>query len=307
MGVLDGKVAIVTGAGLGLGRIEALALADAGAKVVVNDLGTELDGTGSSDSAAHEVVREIEAAGGQAIASFGDVSNWDDARRIVRSAVEAFGDLNILLNNAGIQRDGMIVKMTEDQWDSVIRVHLKGHFSMIKHTMDYWREKSKESGGQELYGRLISTASDSFMMGNLGQPNYAAAKAGIAHLTLSAAREVQRFGATANVILPRARTRMTMSGPWASIFAEPEDGGFDTFSPEHIGPLAVWVASPHSQNVSGQLIQLWGKSVRVFEAPRPGLQVDSDEAWTVDSLQAVLGPYFEDKKPIEDSFALPMM
>ena len=307
MGILDGKVAIVTGAGLGLGRIEALALAEAGARVVVNDLGTELDGTGSSDSPAHNVVKEIEAAGGTAVASFGDVSNWEDAHRIVREAVETFGDLNILLNNAGIQRDGMIVKMTEDQWDSVIRVHLKGHFSMIKHTMDYWREKSKATGGEPLYGRLISTASDSFMMGNLGQPNYAAAKAGIAHLTLSAAREAQRFGATANVILPRARTRMTMSGPWASIFAPPGDGGFDVFAPEHIGPLAVWVASPLSQNVSGQLIQLWGKNIRVFEAPKPGLEFENDEPWTVDGLQAVLGPYFEDKKPIEDSFALPMM
>ena len=307
MGILDGKVAIVTGAGLGLGRIEALALAAEGASVVVNDLGVDLAGSGSSDDPAQSVVREIEAAGGKAIAAFGDVANWDDAQRIVRSAVDSFGDLNILLNNAGIQRDGMIVKMTEDQWDSVIKVHLKGHFAMIKHTMDYWREKSKAHGGEPLYGRLISTASDSFMMGNLGQPNYAAAKAGVAHLTLSAAREVQRFGATANVILPRARTRMTMSGPWAGIFAEPEDGGFDVFSPEHIGPLAAWVASPHSQNVSGQLIQLWGKNVRVFEAPKPGLDYENDAPWTVDSLQAELGPYFKNKKPIEDSFALPMM
>jgi len=307
MGILDGKVAIVTGAGLGLGRIEALALAEAGASVLVNDLGSNLDGEGSDESPANDVVREIEAAGGKAAAAFGDVSNWEDAQRIVRQAVDQFGDCNIVLNNAGIQRDGMIVKMTEDQFDSVMRVHVKGHFAMIKHTMDYWREKSKAGGGEPLYGRLISTASDSFMMGNLGQPNYAAAKAAIAHLTISAARECQRFGATANVILPRARTRMTMSGPWASIFAEPEDGSFDAFAPEHIGPLAVWVASPHAAGVSGQLIQLWGKHIRVFAAPTPMLDHENEEPWTVDGLQKVLGPFFEGKKPIEDGFALPMM
>ena len=307
MGTLDGKVAIVTGAGLGLGRIEALALAKEGASVVVNDLGVGLEGDGKDEGPAQDVVKEIEAGGGKAIASFGDVSDWDAAQRIVRSAVDAFGDLNILLNNAGIQRDGMIVKMTEDQFDSVLKVHVKGHFAMIKHTMDYWREKSKAQGGEPLYGRLISTASDSFMMGNLGQPNYAAAKAAIAHLTLSAARECQRFGATANVILPRARTRMTMSGPWKDIFKEPEDGSFDNFSPEHIGPLVAWIASPHSANVSGQLFQLWGKHIRVFAPPTASLDHENDEAWTVDNLQDVLGPFFEGKKPIEDGFALPMM
>lgn len=306
MGLLDGKVAVVTGAGLGLGRVEALALAEAGAQVVVNDLGTELSGAGAGEAPAREVVQEIEAAGGRAIASFGDVSDWEDARRIVRSAVEHFGDLNILVNNAGIQRDGMIVRMDEAQWDSVIRVHLKGHFNMIKHTMDYWREKSKAGEGAPLYGRLVSTASDSFMMGNLGQPNYAAAKAGIAHLTLSAARECARFQATANVILPRARTRMTMSGPWSSIFAAPEDGSFDVFAPEHVGPLVVWLASPHSAGVSGQLIQVFGKHLRVYAPPVPMLDHENDEPFTVENLQALLGPFFEDKKPIEDGFALPM-
>lgn len=304
MGILDGKVAIVTGGGLGLGRIEALALAKEGASVIVNDLGTTLEGAGTDEGPAGDVVKEIEAAGGKAATAFGDVSNWDDAQRIVRTAVDTFGDMNILMNNAGIQRDGMIVKMTEDQFDSVIKVHLKGHFAMIKHTMDYWRERSK--AGQDVYGRLISTASDSFMMGNLGQPNYAAAKAGITHLTISAARECERFGATANIVLPRARTRMTMTGPWASIFAKPEDGSFDAFAPEHLGPLVAWIASPHSANVSGQLFQLWGKQIKVYAPPVPQLDHTNDEAWTVDSLQSVLGPYFADKKPIEDGFALPM-
>lgn len=307
MGTLDGKVAIVTGAGQGLGRVEALALAKEGAAVVVNDLGVETDGSGGSEEPSRAVVKEIEAAGGKAVAAFGDVSNWHDSARLVRTAVESFGDLNILMNNAGIQRDGMIVKMTEGQFDSVLQVHVKGHFAMIKHTMDYWRKKSKEQGGAPLYGRIISTASDSFMMGNLGQPNYAAAKAAIAHLTLSAARECQRFGATANVILPRARTRMTMDGPWASIFRKPEDGSFDTFSPEHIGPLVAWLASPHAAQVSGQLIQLWGKHIRVYAPPTPSLDHENDVPWTVDGLQKVLGPFFEGKKPVEDGFALPMM
>ena len=305
MGMLDGKVAVVTGAGQGLGRVEALELARHGASVVVNDLGTRADGTGASEEPAQSVVKEIEAAGGKAVAAFGDVADWDDAQRIVRSAVDSFGDLHILVNNAGFSRDGMIVKMEEEQWDAVIRVHMKGHFCMIRHTMGYWREKSKAQGGEPLYGRLISTASDAFLMGNVGQPNYAAAKAGITYLTMSAARECQRFGATANVVLPRARTRMTNTGPWAGIFAKPEEG-FDTFAPEHIGPIVAWVASPHAQNVSGNLLQVWGKHVRVFERPQPALDFENDKEWSVDDLQKVLGPFFESKKPIDDSFMLPM-
>lgn len=306
MGILDGKVAIVTGSGQGLGRIEAIELARHGAAVVVNDLGTAPDGSGSSEEPAKSVVKEIEAMGGRAVAAFGDVARWEDAERIVRTAVEAFGDLNILLNNAGFSRDGMIVKMDQDMFESVLRVHAVGHFCMIRHAMGYWREKSKAEGGAPLYGRIISTASDSFLMGNLGQPNYAAAKAAVTYLTLSAARECQRFGATANVILPRARTRMTSTGPWASIFAKPAEG-FDTFSPEHIGPVAVWLASPHSQNVSGNLIQVWGRHVRVYAPPTPALDHENETPWTVDELQKVLGPFFEGRKPVEDSFALPMM
>jgi 3-oxoacyl-[acyl-carrier protein] reductase len=305
MGTLTGRVAIVTGAGQGLGRVEALALAQEGAAVVVNDLGTNPDGTGASEEPARAVVKEIEAAGGKAVATFGDVADWAQAERIVKSAVDAFGDLHIVVNNAGFSRDGMLVKMTEEMWDSVMRVHAKGHFCMIRHTMAYWRDRSKASGGQPVHGRLISTASDAFMMGNLGQPNYAAAKAAITHLTLSAARECQRLGATANVILPRARTRMTSTGPWAAIFQKPAEG-FDTFSPEHIGPVVAWLASPHAANVSGNLIQVWGKHVRVYAAPKPALDHENEVPWTVDELQKVLGPFFEKRKPIEDSFCLPM-
>ncbi|MCP4004403.1 MAG: SDR family NAD(P)-dependent oxidoreductase [bacterium] len=305
MGILDGKVAIVTGAGQGLGRIEALELASHGASVVVNDLGTASDGTGASEEPAKSVVEEIENLGGKAVAAFGDVADWDAAQSIVQAAVDHFGDLNILVNNAGFSRDGMIVKMTEEQFDSVIRVHVKGHFCMIRHTMSFWREKSKASGGEPLYGRLISTASDAFLMGNVGQPNYAAAKGGITFLTLSAAREAQRFGATANVILPRARTRMTMQGPWASIFAKPEEG-FDQMAPDHIGPVVGWLASPHASHVSGNLLQVWGKHVRVYERPQPALDFENENEWSIDELQKVLGPFFDGKKPVEDSFALPM-
>jgi NAD(P)-dependent dehydrogenase (short-subunit alcohol dehydrogenase family) len=305
MGSLNGKVAIVTGGGQGLGRIEALALAKEGAAVVVNDLGTNADGSGASEEPARNVVKEIEAAGGKAVAAFGDVADWAQSERIVQAAVEQFGDLHIVVNNAGFSRDGMIVKMTEEMWDSVIRVHAKGHFCMIRHTMAHWRDRSKANGGQPIYGRLISTASDAFMMGNLGQPNYAAAKAAITHLTLSAARECQRLGATANVILPRARTRMTSTGPWAAIFQKPAEG-FDTFSPEHIGPVVAWLASPNAANVTANLIQVWGKHVRIYAAPKPALDHENDKPWTVDELQKVLGPFFEKRKPIEDSFCLPM-
>jgi 3-oxoacyl-[acyl-carrier protein] reductase len=304
MGTLSGKVAIVTGAGQGLGRIEALALAQEGAAVVVNDLGTHADGSGASEGPARGVVKEIEAQGGKAVAAFGDVADWQQSERIVKTAVEQFGDLHILVNNAGFSRDGMIQKMTEEQFDSVLRVHVKGHFCMIRHAMVHWRDRSKASG-QPIYGRLISTASDAFMMGNLGQPNYAAAKAGVTHLTLSAARECQRLGATANVILPRARTRMTSTGPWAAIFQKPAEG-FDTFAPEHIGPLVAWLASPLASHVSGNLIQVWGKHVRVYAPPKPVLDHENEKPWTLDELQKVLGPFFEKRKPIEDSFALPM-
>jgi 3-oxoacyl-[acyl-carrier protein] reductase len=214
---LDGKVAVVTGAAHGLGRIHALGLAAEGAKVVVNDLGATVDGMGTDESAAQGVVDEIKAAGGDAVAHFGDVADWDAAQSMIRKAVDTFGDLNILINNAGFTRDATLFTMTEEQFDSVVRVHLKGHFCPMKFAASYWREKSKAEGGP-VFGRVLSTASESYLFGAVGQPNYSAAKAGIVSMTMGAAQLLLKYGVTANVILPRARTRMTMQGPTAAMF-----------------------------------------------------------------------------------------
>jgi 3-oxoacyl-[acyl-carrier protein] reductase len=306
MGDLDGKVAIVTGAGRGLGRVEALELARQGASVIVNDLGTEADGSGKSTDPAASVVAEIEALGGRAVSHFGDVGDWSDSQALIQRAIDEFGDLNIVVNNAGFCRDSMMFKMTEDAFDSVVRVHLKGHFLTIRHALAYWRDKFKADGGEKpIYGRLVSTASDAFLMGNVGQANYAAAKGGLAFMTLSAAREILRFGATANVICPRARTRMNEAGPWAAIFQKPEEG-FDTFAPENIAPLVAWLASPHAARVSGQIFTVSGKNVSVLERPRIAAAFENDREWSVEDLQKQLGPHFEKLEPVEDGFAMPM-
>lgn len=300
---LDGKVAIVTGAAHGLGRIHALGLAAEGVKVVVNDLGAAVDGAGSDESAAQAVVDEIKAAGGDAVAHFGDVANWDAAQSLIQTAIDSYGDLNILINNAGFTRDATLFTMTEDQFDSVVRVHLKGHFCPMKFAAMYWREKSKSSGAR-VYGRLISTASESYLFGAVGQPNYSAAKAGIVSMTMGSAQLLLKYGVTANVILPRARTRMTLQGPIAQMFAKPDDG-FDNFAPENASPLFVYLASPEAERVSGQVFIVWGKQVRVVGRPDANAaSFDSDEPWTVAGLHAHLGPYFEKLEPVADGYTL---
>ena len=302
--LLDGKVAVVTGAAHGLGRIHALGLAAEGAKVVVNDLGASVDGQGTDESAAQAVVDEIKAAGGEAIAHFGDVADWGAAQSMIQTAVDSYGDLNILINNAGFTRDATLFTMTEDQFDSVVRVHLKGHFCPMKFAAMYWREKSKTEGGP-VYGRLLSTASESYLFGAVGQPNYSAAKAGIVSMTMGAAQLLQKYGVTANVVLPRARTRMTLQGPTAQIFEKPEDG-FDNFAPENASPLFVYLASPEAQRVSGHVFVVWGKQVKVVGRPDVNAaSFDSDEPWTVAGLHDHMGPYFAKLEPVTDGYTVP--
>ncbi|HVW79475.1 MAG TPA: SDR family oxidoreductase [Mycobacteriales bacterium] len=281
MGLLDGKVAIVTGAGRGLGRAHALLLASEGARVVVNDLGGEWDGAGTDNRPAQQVVDEIKAAGGDAVANYESCSNWKAAEGLIQQAVDEFGGLDILVNNAGILRDKMSYNMSEDDWDSVIDVHLKGHFATTHHAGIYWRARSK--AGEPVYGRIINTSSESGLFGNAGQANYAAAKAGIVSLTWVTAREYAKIGVTANAIAPRARTRMTeltFAG-----FGETKEGEFDAFAPENVSPVVGWLASPAAQDVTGQVFIVWGSEVQVARTFTLAGSVDAGgKAWTVDGL-----------------------
>ncbi len=301
--MLEGKVAIVTGAGRGLGREEALELARHGARVVVNDLGVSADGSGRAEEPGHEVVEEIRKNGGEAVAHFGDVADWNDAQALIARAVDEFGDLNILVNNAGFCRDRMIFNMEEDDFDSVVRVHLKGHFCTMRFATAYWRERAKASGGS-VYGRLISTSSEAFIFGSAGQPNYAAAKAGIVAMTMGAAQALYKYGVLANVIMPRARTAMTDQGITGEMFAKPEDG-FDTFSPENVAPLVGYLASPAAERVSGYVLLVFGKTVAVIDRPGVGDSFENEAKWTVDDLSAKLGAYFEQREPVADGFSVP--
>jgi 3-oxoacyl-[acyl-carrier protein] reductase len=305
MSVLDGKVAVVTGAAHGLGRVEALALAELGAQVVVNDLGTKSDGSGRDADPANAVVDEIKAQGGEAIAHFGDVADWNDSKAMIQTAIDSFGGLDILVNNAGFLRDGMIFSMPEENFDAVVRVHLKGHFCGIRHATEYWRNKGKAEGGS-VYGRIISTASEAFIFASAGQPNYAAAKAGIVALTGSAAQAMAKYGVTANTIMPRARTRMTDSGITAAMFAKPEEG-FDTFGPQHVAPLVSYLASPAAANSSGNLFLVWGKSISVVSAPGHDADFTSEEPWDYANVDRVLTPWLSEREPIKQSFIVSPM
>jgi len=302
--VLDGKVAVVTGAARGLGRVEALELAKLGARVVVNDLGTTGDGSGRDEEAAQGVVEEIRAAGGEAVAHFGDVADWNDSKAMVGTAVDTFGDLNILVNNAGFCRDKMIFSMSEEDFDSVIRVHVKGHFLGMRHATEYWRNKAKAEG--PIYGRIVNTASEAFIFGSVGQPNYAAAKAGIVAMNGSAAQAMIKYGVTANVIMPRARTRMTEGGPTGAMFAKPEEG-FDNFAPENAAPLVGYLASPASANISGNVFVVWGRNITIVSRPQLVDSFDNETAWTYESVDAHLSKHFAGKEPIKDSFIVPPM
>ncbi|MFE7532870.1 3-oxoacyl-ACP reductase [Streptomyces rhizosphaericola] len=299
---LDGLCAIVTGAGRGLGRAEALELARLGAAVVVNDYGQPgRDGSGEASAApAEEVAAEIRAAGGRATAHLGDVSDHEQARELVESAIRTYGTLDILVNNAGILRDRMIFSMTEDEWDAVIRVHLKGHYNTTRFAAAHWRARSKETGGP-VHGRIVNTSSEAYLAGSAGQPNYAAAKGGIVGLTTSTALALARYGVTANAICPRARTRMT-EDVFAG-FQEPADGTLDALAPEHVSPLVGYLASPAAAGVNGQLLVVHGGMVAIVERPRVAARFDAaKETFTHAELDGLLTPYYAGR-PRGETFA----
>ncbi|MDX1733721.1 MAG: SDR family oxidoreductase [Halioglobus sp.] len=300
MGDLSGKVAIVTGAGRGLGCEEAKQLARQGASVVVNDIQPP-----GGQCMAAQVVEEIRAMGGEAVAVAGDCADTDDANRLFATAIETFGDVNIVVNNAGFCRDRTIYNMTDDEFDAVVRVHLRGHFVNMRNAASYWREKAKN--GEVVYGRLISTSSEA-MFGSIGQPNYAAAKAGITAMTISTARLLIKYGVTCNVIMPRARTAMTAFGATAESFAAPEDPGeFDMYNPENVAPLVGYLASPKAGHISGEVLLVWGGEVTVLRPPTWGESFQSSNGgrWEPQDMHAALTEYFNtDYTPVQDGYSV---
>ncbi|GHB36275.1 putative short-chain dehydrogenase/reductase [Streptomyces cirratus] len=277
MGLAEGRVVIVTGAGRGLGRAHALAFAAQGARVVVNDLGVGLDGLPGPDSPAARVVAEIEAAGGEAVAHGGDIATGEGAASLVECALGAFGRLDTLVNNAGFLRDRMLVNLDEDDWDAVVRVHLKGHFLPLKHAAVYWRAEAK--AGRPVAARVVNTSSGAGLLGSVGQGNYSAAKAGILALTLVAAAEMGRYGVQVNAIAPAARTRMT-ERTFAGAMAAPGGGGFDAMAPENVSPLVVWLGSAASEGVTGRVFEAEGGRITVMEGWRPGPTAERSARWT---------------------------
>lgn len=275
MGICEGRVVIVTGAGRGIGREHALELARQGARVVVNDLGAGLHGEGGELGPAESVVAEIEALGGEAIVNGEDVADWDGAGRMIAAAVERFGRLDALVNNAGILRDRMFANMSEQEWDDVIRVHLKGHFCPTKHAVAYWRDQKK--AGADVRARIINTSSNSGLQGSVGQANYGAAKAGIAALTLIQAAELRRYGVTANAIAPAARTRMTEE-LFADMMAKPE-AGFDPWAADNISPLVAWLASDDSEDVTGCVFEVQGGRISLCDGWRTGPTAERGARW----------------------------
>ncbi|MFJ6936176.1 SDR family oxidoreductase [Streptomyces sp. NPDC101132] len=277
MGICEGRVVIVTGAGRGLGRAHALAFAAEGARVVVNDLGVGLDGRPDPESPAARVVAEIEAAGGRAVAHGGDIATDAGAASLVAAALESFGRLDTLVNNAGFLRDRMLVNLDEDDWDAVMRVHLKGHFLPLRHAAAHWRAEAK--AGRVPAARVVNTSSGAGLLGSVGQGNYSAAKAGIIGLTLVSAAEMGRYGVQVNAIAPAARTRMTEQ-TFAGTMAAPGEGEFDAMAPENVSPLVVWLGSAASAGVTGRVFEAEGGRITVMEGWRPGPTADRGARWT---------------------------
>jgi len=285
--MLDGRVAVITGAGRGIGREHALLFAAQGAAVVVNDLGGSNTGEGADVGPAHEVVAEITANGGRAVANTDSVADWDGAKRVVQQAIDEFGRLDVLVNNAGILRDAFIAGMAEDQWDAVINVHLKGHFAMLHHAAAYWKEQSK--AGEQPTAAVINTASGSGVtLPNAGQANYGAAKAGIAALTLIAAEELERYGVRVNAIAPIARTRLTLATPgMGALMAEPDDGELDLFAPANISPLVGYLASEKCP-VTGKVYAVQGGAISLLQGWQDVETIETDKVWELDDIAARL-------------------
>ncbi|GAB3500967.1 SDR family oxidoreductase [Amycolatopsis cihanbeyliensis] len=284
MGALDGRVAVVTGAGRGIGREHALLFAAEGARVVVNDLGGGNDGSGADSGPAREVADEITAAGGTAVANTDNVAEWDGAGALVEQAVSEFGRLDVVVNNAGILRDGFIAGLEESQWDAVINVHLKGHFAVLRHAAAYWKARAK--AGEQVAGSVINTASASgTTMPNAGQANYGAAKAGIAALTLVAAGELERYGVRVNAIAPIARTRLTLATPgMGAIFAqEVEEGEFDAFSPANISPLVAYLATEKCP-ISGKVFAVQGEAISELAGWHDVKTIETEGPWRIDDI-----------------------
>ena len=275
MGICDGRTVIITGAARGLGRAYALAFAAEGANVVVNDIGTSLGGEGRDTSAADGVVAEITAAGGKAIANYEDITDWDAAKRIVDAAVAAFGDLHVVVNNAGIVRDRMFVSATPEEWDATMHVHLRGHFCVSRHAVDYWRAQQK--AGNPIDARIINTTSGAGLQGSIAQAAYSTAKGGIAALTLVQAAELGRYGITANALAPAARTRMTEQAFADKMATEGES--FDTMDPANIAPTVVWLGSDQSSHVTGCVFELEGGKIMVEDGWREGPVLDKGARW----------------------------
>ncbi len=299
-GICEGRVAIVTGAGRGIGRGHAIEFARQGARVVVNDLGAEVDGTGSSAGPAGEVVEEIRGFGGEAIANGEDVSDWEGAQRLVDAAVSTFGGLDILVNNAGILRDRMLVNMTDGEWDAVIRVHLRGTFAPMRWATAYWRNRVKE--GETNDARIINTTSPSGIYGNVGQTNYGAAKAGIASMTIIAAMELERYGVTVNAIAPAALTRMTENLAFGESARQRKPDEFDRNDPDNIAPVVVWLGSPAAAGITGRVFVVHGGHLSVAEGWVEGPSADKGDRWDTAELGDVIPGLVERAAPNANMF-----
>ncbi len=297
-GICEGRVVVITGAGRGIGRQHAIEFARQGAKVVVNDVGAAVDGTGSSDGPAGEVVAEVRAAGGQAVANGDDVADWDGAERLIATAIDTFGGLDVLVNNAGILRDRMLVNMTEAEWDAVIRVHLRGTFAPTRKAVDYWRNRVK--AGETNDARIINTTSPSGIYGNVGQTNYGAAKAGIASMTVIAAMELGRYGVTVNAIAPAALTRMTENLGFGQADSDRLPDAFDPNDPANISPLVVWLGSGASSGITGRVFNVHGGHISVAEGWVAGPGVDKKDRWESAELGDVIPGLVAEAAPNAD-------